>query len=34
MIDAEGKVYGYVPGAMDEETMREIIRQTQAGQGG
>ena len=34
MIDAEGKVYGYVPGAMDEETMREIIRQTRTGQRG
>ena len=35
MIDRDGNVYGYVPGAMTKEVMEDIIRQTQqAGQGG
>ena len=32
MIDKDGKVFGYVSGALDKETMRDIIRQTQSGQ--
>ena len=31
MIDAEGNIYGYVPGAMTEETMQSIIDQTLRG---
>lgn len=31
MIDAEGNVFGYVPGAMSAETMQSIIDQTVAG---
>ena len=31
MIDVEGNIYGYVPGAMSEETMQSIIDQTLQG---
>lgn len=31
MIDAEGCVYGYIPGAMDMDTMQSIIQQTLQG---
>lgn len=31
MIDKDGKIFGYVSGALDKETMRDIIRQTQSG---
>ncbi|MCI8453395.1 MAG: redoxin domain-containing protein [Lachnospiraceae bacterium] len=31
MIDADGNVFGYVSGRIDEEVMRDIIRQTMEG---
>ena len=31
MIDREGKVYGYVSGALSRENMESIIRQTLEG---
>lgn len=30
MITTEGKIYGYVPGAMNEETMKQVIEDTRA----
>ena len=32
MIDRDGNVFGYVSGSLPEETMREIIRKTLAGE--
>lgn len=31
MIDKDGNVFGYIPGQLSEETMRDIIRQTMDG---
>ena len=31
MIDNDGNVFGYIPGQLSEETMRDIIRQTMDG---
>lgn len=31
MIDAQGEVYGYVAGALEKDTMKQIIQQTQQG---
>ena len=28
MIDSNGDIFGYAPGAMTRDTMRDIIRQT------
>ena len=34
MIDKDGKVYGYVPGALDKTAMEDIIEQTMEGRRG